>query len=904
VAAGNIGPPVDRDGIRSALVRRRYGEIDWSQSHDETGGVDMAEVDVLDAEGQVVRLRACRPADLDALRGLLRGLSARSRYLRFFSAGTAVVEPEAARLTRPPDDQHAALLAETADRIVGVASYERIAARRAEFAVLVAESWQGRGVGTALVEELATIARENGIDTLVGDVLADNTSMLAVSRGLDARSRSEPVGVVGVEIATLPGEAALAAMDARDRTAEHRSLAPALAPRSVAVVGAGRRPGGVGHEVLASIVDGGFTGPVFAVNRNASRVCGVRSVPSMADLPEPVDLMVVAVPAAAVPDVLTQAADRDVRAAVVLADEAPGPGWQAEIRRIARAASIRLIGPNCLGVINTDPAVLLSASFAPRRPKAGGLAVASQSGAVGIAILDGASRSSVGVSTFVSLGNKADVSGNDLLAYWYDEPRTRAVALYLESFGNPGRFARLARQLGRRKPVLAVKSGRSASGRRAGAAHSAAAGTPDDLVENLFAQAGVIRTADPDELLDAARMLVDQPLLAGERIGIVGNAGGLNVLAADAAEAAGLTVPELPAPLTHVLGTRQANPVDLGAACTPTDLADAARRLGGSGAVDCLVVTVIALRTLELDELLRRIGAVLDHVPDLPAAVVLVGASDAPPQVGARGVPVYASGERALRAVGHAARYARWRREPVGTPITPPGIDTEAARTRLRGVDAGWLPAADTIGLLADYGIPVTGQVAAPGDAGWTADRSGYPVAGRAATPDTDADDGHRRLRDEAAMRTAAAAIGRPEEPALVEPTAGASVELMAGVRHDRLFGPLVVLAAGGDLGELIDDRVVHLLPLTDRDATAMWRRLRIAPLLTGHQGMPAADTGAVEQLLARLARLAADLPQIAELDLTPVVAGPTGLTVLDARVRVRVPSVEQDPYQHRLRSR
>lgn len=874
-------------------------------------------VDVLDTDGQVVRLRRCRIEDTDQIRALLTGLSPRSRYLRFFSAGTSVVEPELARLTRAPGPDHAAVAAQLGDELVGVGSYERLDSDTAELAVLVAEHWQGRGIGTLLVEDLAAIGRRHGIRTLTGDVLAINTSMLAVSRGLAAGQDPAVSGVVGIRIATLPGEAALADLDARARNAERRSLLPALAPRSVAVVGAGRAVGGVGHEVLTSILEGDFTGRVYPVNPHAETVCGLTCYPTVDQLPEPPDLAVIAVPVPACAAVLRDAARCGVRAAVVLAEDldAGRLDRQRELIGIARAASMRVIGPNCLGVLNTDPAIRLDATFAPHRPTPGGLAVASQSGAVGVALLDGASRAGVGISTFVSLGNKADVSGNDLLAYWYDDEATHAVALYLESFGNPGRFARLARALGRRKPVLALKSGRSRSGQRAGASHSAAAASPDAIVDALFTQAGVVRTADPDELLDAARMLVDQPLPAGNRVGVIGNAGGLNILAADAAEATGLAVPRLPDPLAAALpGGRQRNPVDLGAGCTPATLADAVARLAASGAVDSIVVTLIAIRTVDGEAMLHAIGRALDAAPRVPAAVVLVGVSDPPPHVGTRARPVYSSVEQAVRALGHATRYARWRRTPPGTQVTPPGLRPDAARARVRAhldtAGSGWAPADTAIAVLADYGITVPGQVVAACDAARAAGEIGYPVAVKPATGELLHKAASRAVRlglsTDAAVRAAVAEIvattGHPADPLLVQPMIAPGVELLAGIRHDPLFGPVVLLGAGGSMTELINDRAVHLLPLTDTDAAAMWRTLRIAPTLYGQCGLSAPDTAAVENLLLRLGRLAIDVPEIAELDLNPVIAGPGGLTAVDARLRLARPKGDPDPYSRTLR--
>jgi acyl-CoA synthetase (NDP forming) len=351
---------------------------------------------------------------------------------------------------------------------------------------MVGDQWQGRGVGTLLVEQLAAHARQHGVQELVGDVLAVNSSMLRVAAGLSPGAPVEYNGSVSkVRIATDFDSAALAAMDARERSAEEHSLRPMLAPRSVAVVGAGRKPGGVGRELLSNILNHGFTGRVYAVNPHSAAVDGCLAVPTVAALPEAVDLLVVAVPVAAVAGVIREAGIAGVRAAVIVPagfseTGEEGKAAQREVVEIARSYGMRLLGPNCLGLINSDPAIRLAATFAADLPDAaGGLAVAAQSGAVGIAVLDHAKRHGLGIASFVSLGNKADVSGNDVLSYWFDDPATRAVALYLESLGNPRKFARNARAVARRKPVHAVKGGRSTGGQRAGAAHTAAAAAPD-----------------------------------------------------------------------------------------------------------------------------------------------------------------------------------------------------------------------------------------------------------------------------------------------------------------------------------------------------------------------------------------------------------------------------------------
>jgi succinyl-CoA synthetase alpha subunit/GNAT superfamily N-acetyltransferase len=441
-------------------------------------------VDALLMDGRIVHVRPISQRDKAALSALYTRASPRSRYLRFFTAGISI-DREVQRLIAPSGD-HMALLAEHEGVAVGVASYEILNGTQAEIAILVDDAWQGDGIGSLLIEHLAAVARRAGIQELVGDVLATNVTMLRTSASMApgiARDHGEDSEVVRVHIPTQPDERALAAAGVRDRTAEHNSLRPLLTPASVAVIGVSRSESGVGYEILQALRAAGFTGRTYPVNPHAKIIDGLDCYPSVGAIPEHVDQAIVAVPAARVEQVIEECGAAHVGAAVVLSAGfgETGPSGEATEERLvasARRHDVRVVGPNCIGVINTDPSVRLNATFARNTPRPGHLAVASQSGAVGIAILDSAERGGVGISTFVSLGNKIDVSTNDLLSYWYDDVATQAVALYVESFGNPRRFTWLARALSTRKPILAVKSGRSAGGRRAGASHTAARRLP------------------------------------------------------------------------------------------------------------------------------------------------------------------------------------------------------------------------------------------------------------------------------------------------------------------------------------------------------------------------------------------------------------------------------------------
>jgi acyl-CoA synthetase (NDP forming)/GNAT superfamily N-acetyltransferase len=878
-------------------------------------------VDALLMDGRIVHVRPVSEADREALSALYTRASPRSRYLRFFSAGVSV-DREVQRLVTPGDD-HVALLAEHNGLAVGVASYEILNGSQAELAILVDDDWQGDGIGSLLIEHLAAVARRAGIEELVGDVLASNVTMLRASASLApgiARDHGEDPEVVRVHIPTQPDERALAAAGDRDRTAEHHSLRPLLAPASLAVIGVSRSQSGVGYEILRAILAGGFTGRTYPVNPHAKTILGLDCYPSVGAVPEQVDLAIVAVPARAVEQVIEQCGAAHVGAAVVLSagfGEAGPSGAATESRLLASARrhDIRVVGPNCIGLINTDPFVRLNATFAPNAPTAGHLAVATQSGAVGVAILDSAERSGVGISTFVSLGNKIDVSTNDLLSYWYDDLTTQAVALYVESFGNPRRFTWLARALSTRKPILAVKSGRSTAGRRAGTSHTAAAAAPDVAVDTLFRQAGVLRMDTLGELLDAARLLTEQPLPAGDRVAIVGNAGGLNVLAADGAEAAGLQVVQLSAALQqqfadfapHLAGV--SNPVDLGADAPPATIGRAVHALGSSGEADALVVTLVATRTNDLPGALDALAEAADDQPHLPIVAVVVG-GDSPLKLGRRNLPVYELPEDAVRSLGHACRYARWRRQPLGGKPVIPGIDRKAAQRIVAAALAdggGWQPVEITHALMGCYGIPLleTRLATSVESAEKMARELGFPMVMKATRPGL-VHKGERGgvqlgLSNGSAVRQAylaiAGSLDETEPTVALQPMVPTGVELVVGVAHDALFGSLVMVGLGGVHTDLLGDRSFRALPLTDRDAAAMWRELRAAPLLTGYRGTPAMDTDALEQLLLRVAQLAEDFPEVSELDLNPVVAVPDGVTALDIKLKLQPAEDEPDPY-------
>jgi acetyl coenzyme A synthetase (ADP forming)-like protein len=872
--------------------------------------------DALLATGDIVHLRPATDRDRAELLALHEGLSPESLHLRFLSIGSESARAYVDTLVKPPTSGHLALVAVFAGRIVGVAGYERVAdPDAAEIAMVVGDALHGRGIGTLLLEHLAHAARANGLRRLVATVAWENRRMLDVLACSGMRhSRTMNDGVVDVVIPLIVEEALLQAVDERERLAQVRSLERVLRPRTVAVVGASRRPGAVGRAVVHNLVTGDFAGAVYPVNRHADAVAGLPAYPSVRDVPRQVDLAVLAVPAPDVVDVVRECGERAVRGVVVLASGfadtgAPGEASQQQVVGLARAAGMRLIGPNCLGLLNTDPQVRLNATFAPTCPPPGTVAMLSQSGGLGIALLERAATLGLGVSSFVSIGNRADVSANDLLLWWEQDVHTRLVVLYLESFGNPRKFARIARRLSRTKPIVAMKGGRSSAGSRAARSHTAAAATPAAVVDALFRQAGVIAVDSLGELFDVVTVLAHTRVPAGPRVAVVGNAGGPGILAADAAATAGLQVPELSGTTQRRLrallppGAAVVNPVDTVAVATAEQFGAAVATTAADPAIDAVLAVLTPVPMTSVDDLraetLREAGRT-----GKPVLVSTLGQSAAITVVTAAGsaVPSFAAPEEAMRALARVAAYGERQRRPVGEVPVLPDVDTPAVRQLAADFLAahpagGWLGPAEASTLVTRYGVRTVPsvRVASADDAVAAATTLGFPVAVKAAAADlvhkTDVGGVRLGLTDAAAVRDACeridAALGERAGGLLVQPVVAAGVETVVGVVQDPVFGPLVMFGLGGVFTDLLDDRVFNLLPLTDLDAAEMVDAVRAAPLLHGYRGAPPVDVGALTDLLLRVARLAEDLPELAELDLNPVIVHPNGLTAVDVKARL-----------------
>lgn len=882
-------------------------------------------------DGTTAHLRRAVPADRDALDAFFRRLSPDSRRRRFLSVSPPGPEL-VARLVGESDPARGLTLVATRThdgepRVVGTGSYLARSGRAAEVALVVADDLRGKGLGTLLLERLALVAVRHGFTRFWAVTSAENRPMLDVFRasGFGVRERGNGLEVE-VDLDVVPTEAAVASLETRDRVATVASLLPFFRPAAVAVVGASREPSAVGRRVFDEIRAAGFAGPVYPVNPRAGEVGGVRAHASVRELPGPVDLAVVAVPAAAVPGVVDDCAARGVRALVVVTAGFADAGGEGAARQRALAEKVRghgmrMVGPNCLGLLNADPAVRLNASFSPVFPPPGRVAMSSQSGAVGLAALAAAGRYGLGFSTFVSVGNKADVSGNDLLQYWEEDPATDVILMYLESFGNPRRFARIARRVGRRKPVVVLHSGLTRAGGRAAGSHTAALAGNTAAVDALFRQTGVVRAETLEEMFDLALVLGSQPLPRGRRVGVVTNAGGPGILCADACEAGGLTVPELSpglrARLAELLpgAASVGNPVDLLASAGADAYRLAVGALLGSGEVDALVAIFTPVGLADPDEVNRAVaGEVAARARGgvtVPVLACLLGQGEHRGRLELPGgrIPCYPFPETPGRVLAKAAAYAEWKAQPEGVFPDFDDLDPAAARDVCRRALAahgpGWLAPDDVRALLSAVRLPLvpvrTARTAE--EAVEAAAEFGFPVAVKLASRQlvhkTDVGGVRLGLADAAAVRRAVLEIrGRLAEEnrldamegVVVQPMVSGGVEVMAGVTQDPLFGPLVAFGLGGVHVEVLADVAFRVAPLTDRDAAAMVRGIRGFRLLEGYRGHPPADVPALEELLLRVSRLAEEVPEVGEIDLNPVFAFPPGggCRVADARVRVR----------------
>jgi acetyl coenzyme A synthetase (ADP forming)-like protein len=873
-------------------------------------------------DGSTATIRVATIDDAPAVAEFFHRLSPESRQNRFFSF--AEPTPELVRSFCDSSNPHAKLtlvVTRTAsghEAIVAAGSYLAKDEKSAEVAMAVDDRLQGKGIGTHLLERLALLAARAGFTRFWAITHANNRSMVEVFRhsGFSLTEKLDS-GDLELDFSVLPTQSSVEISEMRDRIVTATSLRWFFKPGSVAVVGASRDPSSIGYRILEALVTNRFQGPVYPVNPRASVIFSMRAYTSVTRIPEPVDLAIIAVPRDAVLGVIDECAERGVKAVIIItagfAEVDPsGHALQKPLLDKVRGYGMRMVGPNCMGLLNTEHEVRLNASFSPVFPPEGRISMSSQSGALGLAILALATERRLGISTFVSVGNKADVSGNDLLQYWEVDDKTSVILLYLESFGNPRRFARIARRVSRTKPIIAVKAGRTLAGRRAAGSHTAALAANDVAVDALFRQTGVIRAETLDEMFDIAATLDSQPLPKGRRIAIVTNAGGPGILCTDACEAGGLVIPELSERVRADLRTflpaaaSMSNPVDMIASARAESYRRTIETVLPAPDVDAMIVIYIPVDRNDSQSVAQAIKDGVESSrrnggAEKPVLACLM-TSDGSRVLSAEKetIPSYLFPEAAARVLVKAVSYAEWRSKRLA--LVPGFSDVkkdEGNRIVARAIQArggGWLSAEETRSLLSTFGIPqVSGGLARnANEAVEIARRVGFPVAIKLASQRVlhKSDIGAVRLNvpDEAAVRRAFAEIQQEGmEGIVVQSMIRRGVELMIGVTEDPLFGPLIAFGLGGIYVEVLADVRFRITPLTDRDAEEMVREIRGYRLLQGYRGHPAADVEAIQEVLLRVSRMVEDIPEIRELDLNPIFGLPPGegCAVVDARIRV-----------------
>jgi acetyl coenzyme A synthetase (ADP forming)-like protein len=864
--------------------------------------------EVILKEGRSLCMRPIRPDDRERLRDLFYRLSPRTRYLRFQFPKEQVTEEELKYYTEVAPPAHYAYVATAGEgeRIVAVARWFLLPdEERAEVAFVVEDNVQYRGIGTALLEKLAEAALLYRIKKFVAGVLCENTQMLDVFEESGFRiDRRLEEGVYHITLDLMEQEEFSKRQAFREHAARSAGVRRLLSPRTVAVVGASRDPKSVGGALFRNLLQGEFQGTVFPVNPKAPSVTGVMSYPSVLDVPGDVEMAVIVVPAPLVLDVVEQCGKKGVNGLVIISmgfGEAGEEGRNRErlLKGKVLSYGMRLIGPNCLGVINADPGVRMNATFSPVvSPVPGGISIGSQSGALGLALLDYADKMKLGIRSFVSIGNRVDISSNDLMAYWEDDPETEVIALYLESFGNPRKFSRIARRVSRKKPIIAVKSGKSEVGARAASSHTGALAAADVAVDGMFRQAGVIRVNTILEMFNVVRLLTNQPVPGGPRVGIITNAGGPGVLAADACDGWGLTVPPLSedtrARLREFLPPEAAlsNPVDMIASAPPEAYEKALSIMLDDPDIDSVIFIYIPPLVTRPEDVARAVrGVMSDYRGSKPVLACFMMLQE--PSVDLRidprrAIPSYVFPEDAVQALALAYKYSQHRGMEEGRVVRFMDIDPDSLRKEVfdkvtptgEGV---WLMPELSAWLLKSYGIPVveTRVAMTPEEASEAAAEAGFPVA--------------MKLRSSTVVHKSdvgGIALG-------LESPADKGQEMIVGMVQDPVFGPLIMMGLGGTQVEITRDIAFSLHPLTNMDPEKMVGQLKGSRLLTGWRGSPQRDVDALKDVLLRFSALVEDFPEIDQMEINPLVLYEQGRGCAAVDVRIMLRAIPPDSYEN-----
>ncbi|HKJ00679.1 MAG TPA: GNAT family N-acetyltransferase [bacterium] len=891
--------------------------------------------DVILSTGTPLRLRPITPEDDQRMIRLFYRLSPQTIYRRFMTMITRMDEKEVAHFTHIDFDNETAIVGVIEDegepggeRIIAVGRFVRLPKpTHAEVAFTVEDAYQGQGIGTHLLQELIPFARMAEIEVLEAEVLAENHQMIGVFKNMGFTITSSlREGVVHIEFAMKETELTQERRFAREQQAYVAAMERLFRPRSVAVIGASNEPGTIGYAIVRNLITSEYAGPVYPINPRHVVVHSVPCYAALRDVPREVDLAIIAVPAAVVPEVVRECASKHVYALVIISAGfaeigAKGAALQKEVLDIARRHGMRIVGPNCLGMLNTESAVRLNATFAPMFPPPGRVALSSQSGALGIAMLNLARELRLGISQFIGVGNKADISGNDLLYFWGNDPYTKVILLYLESFGNPKKFSRIARRVSQHKPIVVLKSGTSQAGARAASSHTGALAASNVVVETLLEQAGIIRTDTMEQFFHAAKLLSTQPLPAGGRLGVLTNAGGPGIISADRAEVEGLKVPRLSDALQAKLrpfmpeSASALNPVDMIASASADQYEACLKGLLESDEVDMVLVMFIPPLVTAAPDVARAILTARRATDgSKPLVACMMGESERAPwldELEEASIPTFRFPEDAVVSLAQLTRYRDWRYRERGTIVRFPDVKAEQARTLIRqhaGDDPErepvWLPPLEGYRLMECYGIPTlpTRFARTAAESVQVAEAMGYPLAMKlSSTTILHKSDVHGiclNLRSAREVRGAFLELeetlegqGRRAEMdgVLLQPMAHEGLETVLGVSYDPNFGPVLMAGLGGVYLELFRDVQFALHPVTDLDVERMLARLKSHRIFVGYRGEPERDLAALSETLLRLSQMVEDHPQIREIDLNPVLLMEKGqgCVVVDARVRV-----------------
>ena len=887
-------------------------------------------------DGSMLCLRAIRADDEDKLLSFFYRLSSRSIYLRFHHVLTNLSKEEAHQYTALDYDNTFAVVAVQGEgpeeKIIGVGRYWRLSSPdKAEIAFVIEDPHQRKGIGTHLLEMLAIAGKENGIDIFEAEVLPENTDMIDVLQdsGFELLSKiQEPQGWRGIYSIT-PTPLVDQKSAEREKIASIASIGRFMMPKSIAVVGASNRPG-IGSAFVKNLIESGYNGIIYPINPKLEVVSSIKTYPSVLDVPGNIDLAVIVISAEKAQPLIEECGRKGVKSLLVITagySEMGGEGVEREkqLVKTARAYGMRIIGPNCLGILNTDPQIRMNATFAPLPVPRGKVAFGTQSGALGGAILYYCTKIGMGLSNFVSIGNRADVSGNELLQYWTQDKDTDIILLYLESFGDPRKFARIARETTLQKPVLVVKSGRSSAGARAAASHTGAMMSDDIASDALFKQTGMIRCNTLEELFDTATLLANQPLPKGNRVAILTNGGGAGIMAADALSAKGFQIPVLSektrAELKSFLPPKASylNPIDTTAEVSPEQYKRALSLLLDEG-IDA-VVTIYIPPILELMDFMSI--AIQQVAPEfrkrgIPMMVSFLGVKQEKLTVGSKDdgyIPTYTFPESTAFALAKAYEYYERLKKPAGKVPKFDDIDKTAAEEIIKTAIGRtssyplWLDSDEIARLFSAYGIKfASSRIAVSAkDAAKVADSIGYPVAVKLFSPTithkTDVGGVILNLKSADEVTEAYNQIGKNLDKisrksemkgVTVQKMLSGGVELIVGITQDKNFGPLIMFGLGGIYAELFKDVNFSIHPLTDIDAKDMISSFKSHKILDGWRGAPPSDIAAVENLLLRISAMIEDIPEIQEMDLNPIMAMETGqgCYVADARISI-APNVD-----------